>query len=221
VAHRNNRGMRGHGRVNTDIKHQGSQGKKGRDLAGIDAEAVISRDCAWKACRQDIQPIRLQFSDQRGAPRARRRTPMWLSAEPRAGISLANGTAGWSSSPYFAPIGPSRILSASEKAVKSTIHPARGSSSHRHAPWQASTTPWRIPGEIVERRCRSSAAKNPSSCGVPNVNSRGSSHDVFHHGARQTAYTTLMFGTSKSAARCPTSTAPHHQQFMWQNEGRA
>src|SRR6266404_1025575 len=95
------------------------KGKRVAIFPGSTQEVVIlERLKAEGMSINDIQPIRLSFSDMAGAL-ARGDIDAYVGAEPGPGISLANGTGRLIEYPYSTPIGSlNMIMSASEKMIK-------------------------------------------------------------------------------------------------------
>jgi NitT/TauT family transport system substrate-binding protein len=119
VAAATNRGMGIIASAKSDIKTiKDLKGKRVAILPGSTQEVVIlERLKAEGMSINDIQPIRLSFSDMAGAL-ARGDIDAYVGAEPGPGISLANGTGRLVEYPYSTPIGSlNMILSTSEKMI--------------------------------------------------------------------------------------------------------
>jgi len=120
VAAATNRGMGVIADAKSDIKTiKDLKGKRVAITPGSTQEVVIlERLKAEGMTINDIQPIRLSFSDMPGAL-ARGDIDAYVGAEPGPGISLANGTGRLVEYPYSTSIGSlNMILSASEKMIK-------------------------------------------------------------------------------------------------------
>jgi NitT/TauT family transport system substrate-binding protein len=120
VANANNRGMAIIASPSSGIKTvKDLKGKKVAIWPGSTQEAVILERLRMEGMSiNDIQPIRLQFSDHPAAL-ARGDIDAYVGAEPAAGISLANKTGVLVEYPYSTPIGSlNMILDASQKQVK-------------------------------------------------------------------------------------------------------
>ena len=120
VAGATNRGMAIVADAHSDIKSvKDLKGKRVAIWPGSTQEVVIlERLKAEGLSIQDIQPIRLSFSDMPAAL-ARGDVDAYVGAEPAAGISLANGVGRVVEYPYSTPIGSlNMILSASEQTIK-------------------------------------------------------------------------------------------------------
>jgi NitT/TauT family transport system substrate-binding protein len=125
VAAATNRGMAIVADAHSDIKSvKDLKGKRVAIWPGSTQEVVIlERLKAEGLSINDIQPIRLSFSDMPAAL-ARGDIDAYVGAEPAAGISLANGVGRVVEYPYSTPIGSlNMILSASEQMVRD--NPAR------------------------------------------------------------------------------------------------
>jgi NitT/TauT family transport system substrate-binding protein len=120
VAAATNRGMGIVADAKSDIKTiKDLKGKRVAIFPGSTQEVVIlERLKAEGMSINDIQPIRLSFSDMAGAL-ARGDVDAYVGAEPGPGISIANGTGRLIEYPYSTPIGSlNMILSTSEKMIK-------------------------------------------------------------------------------------------------------
>jgi ABC-type nitrate/sulfonate/bicarbonate transport system substrate-binding protein len=119
VAAATNRGMGIVADAKSDIKTiKDLKGKRVAILPGSTQEVVIlERLKAEGMSINDIQPIRLSFSDMAGAL-ARGDIDAYVGAEPGPGISIANGTGRLIEYPYSTPIGSlNMIMSTSEKMI--------------------------------------------------------------------------------------------------------
>jgi NitT/TauT family transport system substrate-binding protein len=120
VAGATNRGMAIISDAHSEIKSvKDLKGKRVAIWPGSTQEVVIlERLKAEGLSIQDIQPIRLSFSDMPAAL-ARGDVDAYVGAEPGPGISLANGVGRLVEYPYSTPIGSlNMILSASEQMIK-------------------------------------------------------------------------------------------------------
>jgi NitT/TauT family transport system substrate-binding protein len=120
VAGATNRGMAIISDAHSEIKSvKDLKGKRVAIWPGSTQEVVIlERLKAEGLSIQDIQPIRLSFSDMPAAL-ARGDVDAYVGAEPGPGISLANGVGRLVEYPYSTPIGSlNMILSASEQTIK-------------------------------------------------------------------------------------------------------
>jgi NitT/TauT family transport system substrate-binding protein len=120
VAAATNRGMAIIADSHSDIRSvKDLKGKRVAIWPGSTQEVVIlERLKAEGLSIQDIQPIRLSFSDMPAAL-ARGDVDAYVGAEPAAGISLANGAGRLVEYPYSTPIGSlNMILSASEQTIR-------------------------------------------------------------------------------------------------------
>ena len=191
VANANNRGMAIMAGNNAGIKTiKDLKGKKVAIWPGSTQEAVILERLRMEGMTiNDIQPIRLQFSDMAGAL-ARGDIDAYVGAEPAAGITLANHTGVLVEYPYSTSIGSlNMILSASQKQI--TENPARIKmivDMHKKAVDYAMAHPQ----EIVEMAVQKLGQQRASvELAVPNVELAWKIDDVFMKRAK--AYTQLMY----------------------------
>jgi NitT/TauT family transport system substrate-binding protein len=120
VAAATNRGMAIVADAKSDIKTvKDLKGKRVAIFPGSTQEVVIlERLKAEGLSINDIQPIRLSFSDMPAAL-ARGDVDAYVGAEPGPSISIANGVGRLVEYPYSTPIGSlNMIVSASEKMIK-------------------------------------------------------------------------------------------------------
>ena len=190
VANANDRGMAVIAGVNTGIKTiKDLKGKKVAIWPGSTQEAVIFERLRMEGMTvKDIQPIRLQFSDQPAAL-ARGDIDAYVGAEPGPGISLANKTGVLVEYPYSTPIGSlNMILDASQKQVKENPDRIRMIvEMHK----KASDYAMAHPQEIIAMAMQKLGQKKDSlELAVPNVVLSWKTDDVFVQRAK--AYAQLM-----------------------------
>jgi NitT/TauT family transport system substrate-binding protein len=191
VANANNRGMAIIASPSSGIKTvKDLKGKKVAIWPGSTQEAVILERLRMEGMSiNDIQPIRLQFSDHPAAL-ARGDIDAYVGAEPAAGISLANKTGVLVEYPYSTPIGSlNMILDASQKEVKENPDRIRMVvDMHK----KASDYAMAHPAEIVQMAMQKLGQQKASlELAVPNVELAWKIDDEFMQRAK--AYAQIMY----------------------------
>jgi ABC-type nitrate/sulfonate/bicarbonate transport system substrate-binding protein len=191
VANANNRGMAIIASPSSGIKTiKDLKGKRVAIWPGSTQEAVILERLRMEGMSiNDIQPIRLQFSDHPAAL-ARGDIDAYVGAEPAAGISLANKTGVLVEYPYSTPIGSlNMILDASQKEVKENPDRIRMVvDMHK----KASDYAMAHPAEIVQMAMQKLGQQKASlELAVPNVELAWKIDDIFMQRAK--AYTQIMY----------------------------
>src|SRR5579864_4764844 len=211
VAGATNRGMGIVADAKSDIKTiKDLKGKRVAIFPGSTQEVVIlERLKAEGMTTNDIQPVRLSFSDMPAAL-ARGDVDAYVGAEPGPGISLANGTGRLVEYPYSTPIGSlNMILSASEKMIKE--NPERLKmiiEMHKKATDYAMAHP----EEKIEVAMQKLGQQRKSiEIAVPNVELTWKIDDTFV--TRANAYSELML-EKKQVRQAPDLTHAISKQFM-------
>jgi NitT/TauT family transport system substrate-binding protein len=191
VANANNRGMAIIASPSSGIKTvKDLKGKKVAIWPGSTQEAVILERLRMEGMSiNDVQPIRLQFSDHPAAL-ARGDIDAYVGAEPAAGISLANKTGVLVEYPYSTPIGSlNMILDASQKQVKENPDRIRMVvDMHK----KASDYAMAHPAEIVQMAMQKLGQQKASlELAVPNVELAWKIDDEFMQRAK--AYAQIMY----------------------------